>query len=862
MTTEILEREGPLATIADVIGSVQAGEGGRLVLVSGEAGSGKTSLVRTLAESVSPAVEVLVGRCDNLRTPRPAAPLLDWLLDRGASAPAQRQDIFPVALEMLGGPVVAVIEDAHWADEATLDLLLFLGRRVRDTSAVLLVTYRPEEAVPPHPLSAVLGELATTSAVRVPVEPLSIGAVTRLARGTDVDPIELHRRTEGNAFFVTECLSSGGGVPDTLRGAVLARASRLSRAGRRALDVASVAPARIELWLADVLGAPLEGVDECVATGLLVTEGDAVRFRHELAREAIHAALPLGDRRELHARAAGALIDSSSDEVDHARVVHHAVEAGADDVALRHAPRAAAAAAAVGARREAVAQLEVAVARSGRLTPNERRELWARLAQERATLGDHDAAIVAYERALDLAVQVGDDRARGELLARMWAPLSMAGRLDRAGEAAATATELLEAAPPGPALALARAQHCAQHMLARELSEAEPWGQAAIGLAEEVDAPDILAYALIQSGVALWMAGSAEGLDRLRRGVRIAEEHGSTALVAQGLSQIGSGGGEVRHYGDAVPALEACIAHAEAHELGSRGIYAQAWLARCHLELGRWDEASQVLATVLQSPRCDGISRITALTALGRLRARRGDPDVWLALDEAWRLAATTGHLQRTWPVAVARAEAASFDGRLGEELRVLERIFESAVHLGHRWAVGETGFWLWRAGVPVQMERAAVPFALHVAGDLHGAAREWEALGCPYERASALADSEEDDDQLTALEIYRGLGARPSADRLIGQRRAARRSVPRGPNAATRSNPAGLSNREVDVLRLVAEGCTNREIAERLHLSPKTVGHHVSHTLTKLGARSRAEAVAAAAERGILLTRTAPSER
>lgn len=694
------------------------------------------------------------------------------------------------------------------------------------------------------------------------VDPLSLEAVERLASGTGSDPTELHRRTGGNAFFVTECVASGGEVPESLRDAVLARVEHLDGPVRAALDVVSAAPARMELWLAERLGASLDGIDGCITRGLLLADGEAVRFRHELAREAIHEVLPPGVRRVLHRSAATALAQPPGGDVDHARVVHHALAGGDDGAVLRHAPRAAATATAAGARREAVAHLEAAVARSGRLRTERRRQLWAQLADERSALGAHDAAIQAYETAIAIAAEAGDDLARGALLARMWTPLSMSGRVDRAGEVAAAATDLLSTMPPGAELALALAQRCAQHMLARQLTDAERWGRAAIDLAEQVGASDTLAYALIQSGVALWMGGAEEGLDRLREGVRTAEEVGSTALVAQGLSQIGSGGGEIRRYGEAVAALEACIAHADVHELGSRGTYASAWLGRCQLELGRWDEAAARLTAVLRSSHCDGISRVTALTSLGRLRVRRGDPDGKAPLEEARRLAAATGHLQRTWPVTAGLAEVAWLEGRLDSEVAALERMLATASDLDHAWAVGEIGFWLWRAGVPVDVSARTTPFHLQALGDLAGAASAWERLGCPYEQATALADSDDDGAQLRALEIFRELGARPAFDRLVGARAAVGRSVPRGPNTATRANPAGLTARELDVLALVAVGRTNREIAAELIVSPKTVGHHVSHILTKLGARSRAEAVTAAIEHGIPLSRESHIER
>jgi DNA-binding CsgD family transcriptional regulator/tetratricopeptide (TPR) repeat protein len=623
---------------------------------------------------------------------------------------------------------------------------------------------------------------------------------------------------------------------------------------------------------------------------VLVADGATVRFRHELAREVVHDALLPDQRQRLHRRVLAALEHPPAGRVDHARATHHAVEAGATEAVLRHAPLAAGAAEAAEARREAVAHLELALAHADRLAAPEQIELWSRLAEQQSLLGDHRKAIEAYEQAAALAERGGDGPRRGLLLARLWTPLSMSGEIDRAGRAADEAIAVLRRHGPGPGLALAYAQRCSQHMLARELTDAEPWGRAAIELAAYNGDDEVLAYALIQSGVALWMAGDQAGLGRLHRGVAIARARGNARLLVHGLSQIGAGGGEVHQYAEAVPALEECVAIAERHELGSRGLYAAAWLARCRLALGHWDEAGASLAMLAASPRCEGITRLTVLTDLGRLRARRGEPDVWGPLDEALVLARRTGHLQRLWPVAAARAEAAWLAGRLVDEVDDLRAVHATACHLAYPWAVGELGLWLRRAGaragiragidpdadsnadpdadsdvepdidsgveakIEAGVEMAAAPYALHLAGDPSAAATRWAGLGCVYEQAAALADSADDADQRAALALFERLGAKPAASRLIERRRAAGRRVPRGPNAATRENPGGLTDRETDVLRLVAAGCSNREIAVNLHISVKTVGHHVSHVLTKLRARSRAGAVAAALGAGVRL--------
>ena len=252
-------------------------------------------------------------------------------------------------------------------------------------------------------------------------------------------------------------------------------------------------------------------------------------------------------------------------------------------------------------------------------------------------------------------------------------------------------------------------------------------------------------------------------------------------------------------------------------------------------------------------------SRIVALTVLGRLQSRRGDPGAREPLQEAWELAARTGELQRTWPVAAGRAEHAWLSGQVTAVPGLVAEPFELARRLGHEWAIGELGFcelgfWLWRAGEhPGPPAGAARPYALQMAGDWPGAAAAWRALGCPYELALALADSAAERDLLAALDLLERLGARPAADAVAARlRELGVRRLPRRPRRATLANPAGLTARELEVLPLLGAGLRNLEIAGRLHISEKTVDHHVSAILAKLGVRSRHEATQAAAARGI----------
>ncbi|HZA83700.1 MAG TPA: helix-turn-helix transcriptional regulator, partial [Actinomycetes bacterium] len=183
---------------------------------------------------------------------------------------------------------------------------------------------------------------------------------------------------------------------------------------------------------------------------------------------------------------------------------------------------------------------------------------------------------------------------------------------------------------------------------------------------------------------------------------------------------------------------------------------------------------------------------------------------------------------------------------------------FELAVRAGDPWAAGELACWLWRAGaLPEGLPVVAEPYRLLLAGDWQAAADAWQERGCPYHRALALAGGDRDEALLEALGLLDGLGARQTAQRLRRQlRRRGNLRVPRGPTRTTAANPAGLTGRQVEVLGLLAEGLTDAEIAARLSLSAKTVGHHVSALLAKLGVGSRRQAAAAARRLGVVPAR------
>jgi DNA-binding CsgD family transcriptional regulator len=289
------------------------------------------------------------------------------------------------------------------------------------------------------------------------------------------------------------------------------------------------------------------------------------------------------------------------------------------------------------------------------------------------------------------------------------------------------------------------------------------------------------------------------------------------------------------------------IAYCTEHDLYGFRPYLISIRSHSELARGRWADAEQSAAAVIATHGA-GLGTGLALVALGRVRARRGDPATWESLDEALRLAEPSGEMQRLDWVAVARAEAAWLEGRFDACIEATELVFELARGTEAWVVLGELAVWRRRAGLdePAPAD-AAEPWATELAGDWQRAASQWTQLGAPYEAALALADSDDEDALRQALDELQRLGAAPAAA-IVARRLRSRgaRGLPRGPRARTRANPANLTPREMEILALVAEGRRNGDIAERLFLSQKTVSHHVSAILRKLDVKTRGEAGAA----------------
>ncbi len=856
----LFERSGQLRALTEMLATVTQTKSGRLALVYGEAGIGKTTLVRRFSEEASDSAGLLWGKCDELFTPRPLGPLFDMAGAAGAelvevlSRNATPYDVATVVAERLvrGGPTIVVLEDMHLADEATLDVLRILGARARSVPALMIVTYRDDALDRWHPLRVVLGEVAAASKLeRVKLAGLSPGTVASMAAAHGVSAGELYRRTAGNPFFVTETLAAWDEqIPETVRDAVLARAARLGSGARRLLDGIAVARTESELWLLEALaGEDVACLEEAIGSGIVNASGGAVSFRHEIARLAVEEAIPPGRRVALHRLVLELLADPPDGAPDPALLAHHAGAVGDAELVLKFAPAAASQASKMGAHREAASHYRRAL-RFADLAPTETRaRLFAGSARESFLTVDFAEAASAQREAFNCYEELGDRRRQGAALSFLGQLLWQVGTLREGVTAVERSLALLERLP-GRELVAACCQMASLQLAAEDPVTAMHWARRAQAIADEVADPVSRLLALQAIGWVQFFTGASGGVERLAEAVETAKSAGLDALAAQCYVIIVRTACRRREYGIAEPYIRTGLEYCTARDFDVWRYYLLSWQSKVSLAQGRWSDAAEAARICLSEP-CP-FARIHALVALGLVRARRGDPDVWGPLDEALTLAEPRHELQWIAPVAIARAEAAWLEGRAEDAIGETAVAYDAAADT---WYAAGLGYWRWRAGVDEPIPALGEEqYRLEMAGECTRASERWRAIGCPYEAAFALLDAPEPELQSALGELQR-MGANPASKIAAARlRKRGVRGVPRGPRPRTRQNPAGLTTRELEVLSLLAEGRRNAQIAARLVVSEKTVAHHVSAILRKLNVRSRGEASAEAVRLGLAI--------
>lgn len=868
----LIERDKTLKALTNLRSRAAEGNGA-IALVYGEAGIGKTSVLSTFRDREAEASEIFWGGCDPLFTPRPLGPIHDMacrfdghvrrLLNEGADSPALFAAIVD-NLQRTPGPKILVIEDAHWADNATLDLLKFLGRRISLLPALLTLSYRDDEIDQAHPLKEVLGEFPPAYTHALGLAPLSPGGVEKLCKISNVsyDQAQLYEITGGNPFFVDEVLNSAASAGETLspsvKEAMETRLFQLSEEECGFLETLSVLPGMIPNQILTPLFGDKGDLFAMAALGrklLVRADSGGLRFRHELARLAITARLTPNQERRVHARLLEAMMTAEAFEPTYDQLVHHA--AGALDAhhVLEFAPRAAEIAAAFGAHRESASHLSTALRFVDEAEPELAAGLYEKWAYEAGlALKIDDDVIDARRHAITLWRALGRKEKVAENLRWLSRLHWYRAESAEASRYADEAVRILENSPPSAERAMAYSLRSQLHMLSDDMEEAISWGNRALEMAAEYDEPEIRIHALNNVGTAKAFRDDATGIDMLRESLELARAHGFHEHAARVYTNLSEYGVEFKDFDLAEQIISEGIAFDTRHDLDSWTHYLVGRQAQLRLEQGRLKDAELIADGVMKLDRLTLLMKLPALLVLSKTRTLLGADDAGRLLARSLEHANATEEPQHIIPAHLYQLLHAWLqdDRRLAEHsLKSLSSIPAEAMHKWHR---GDIAIWHHRMGAPVPKAFArdlAPPHLREMEGDMQGSGELWRALGAPICAALALAQGGADDVEAlaAAAAIAKETGAEALSRKVRGRAEAlgvgdALPKAKRGPYNAARNHPLGLTQKEQTILALIVQGQSNPQIADKLSRSKRTVEHHVSSILRKMNVESRMDAM------------------
>lgn len=845
---EIFEREDVLQRVsAAYLGWPKAG--GLAFVLAGEAGIGKSATVETFIGKLTQSKPVFRGYCDRGAGVRRLGPFYDFAetfdsrFPRILGAAAQSRHHLPAVLEILKSrQAIIILEDLHNADDASLGLLQFILRRLRETPLFLILTLRDSELSPEHPLAALLGSVASDDrVVRLQLQRLSLAAVAAAAKVPEGDPVaqSLFRRSGGNPFLMRALIQADmpDDVPPSYLDLVRAQLAGLTRGTRDFLLAAAIQRSLDPSVMRSLFG-PWNGHETaCVRAGLLERRGQAFNFPHELTREAVLSLNHAQSAQELHGRILDALL--SDGLIDPDRLAHHAIGAGRRQETCRWAIPAARAALARGALREAADYARSALRLISGQNP-ETAELHEVLSGWHEAKGMLDAGLEDLASASRIWKVLGQTDRVAACLAKSAIFLVRLGRNREADEAAASAVVSLEGKGECSALVTALTKTAYLAMLDRDGARCLHFGHRAIKIADRLGESELSAEALMIVGTSLIVSDDHSGQPLVERAIQIGTAEGKSELVARCFANLGSGYGEQMRFAQARAFLDQGLRYAADRDLEDAAHYMAAWLSLVELRMGQLSAARERAQALLAVPNMNAVSRIMALVGFGHASVRLG-LDGADTLDTAVELARTTGALQRIAPACLAAAELALQSNDMDRVRRLAQEVHDLAIAKRHAWFSGEAQLFMLRSGIdPPHTPWIAAPLRQEISGDVRGAAHNWASRGCPFEQARALSAGDTEARQ-EALAIFEGIGARPAADALRRiLRRAGVRRIPMRPRGATTVRPGRLTPRQGEVANYLCAGLTDAEIAEVLKVSTKTVGHHVSAVLDKLDVRSR----------------------
>jgi DNA-binding CsgD family transcriptional regulator len=857
LVERLLERDNELGTLVAAFEAACAGRGS-LILVRGEAGSGKSSLIRELRERVRDRGTFVVVSCEPLSVPVPLAPVRELAAAIGAPDLVERHagDHFALAAGLLDAiaarcPAVVVVEDAHWADPATLDAMRLLARRLAGVGVVVALTYRDDEVAANAPLTMLIGDLASSDVVeRVTMRPLSESSIRELAEPAGLDAGEVAAVTNGNPFLVVEVIAAGGAVPSSVREATLARVGRLGADARGVVEVAAVIGQRVSpQLLAQAAPDSIVATEEAIARGVLVSDSEMLAFRHELTRQVIEESISAPRLAELHRRVL-AVLAADARRTDVARLADHAEHAGLAAEARRYAELAAGEAERVGALREASLQLARALRNDAGIDDEGRFELLLRYVRATNFAGGLEEARRAGEEAVELARRELGPSAQGRAFTVLaWALWSL-DRVREAKHAAETAVTLLGATADAGELARAWSADLRMEAVAFDADRVVASAPRALELAAQAGLEDVRIDIAISVGLARGHRGEAAARKQLADALSSARQARLPFQTIRAFVNAIDVAAEFRDHATVDTLAEEALERLDAYQTAIPREAVLISLARSLLDRGHYGEAIEQARLGRRSSH----GNVPLSLALeGIVRARRGERDAETLLQRASEAIADLPEGWRHAHLRVAFAESAWLKGDLEGALAHVHAGL-AAEHANQLFRpAGDLALWAHRCGVRVEPPTTAAPHVLReLNGDWREARSEWHRLEAPYERALAALPGS-DRDARDAMATLERLGATAAARAFARERKRQHGRTARGPRRSTATNPVGLTKREQEILFRLADGSTNPAIARALHLSERTVAHHVSSILAKLDVPTRTAAVEAAHRAGVL---------
>jgi DNA-binding CsgD family transcriptional regulator/tetratricopeptide (TPR) repeat protein len=756
-------------------------------------------------------------------------------------------------LENQEKPSLIVFEDIHWADEATVDFIKFFARRITRFHCLFVLTYRDTEIHSQHPLRSVLGQLPPDSFVRLQLTPFSRQAVEKMAMQKGFKGDDVYSISGGNPFYVTEILASYNVyIPDNIKDSILSSYSRLDENTMPVWQILSCLPTGLETkYLEQLESSYATTIHSGVDLGILVLKENSIFFKHELYRRTIEASLSPIVRIRLNKKILELFRESFEQNGETERIIHHAKNANDYELVVHYAPLAAKQAAIIGAHTEAAKLYLSAIEYYQGDDPDILIRFYEPYAYECYLTSQVNEAIIYAGKSLSLLGQKNDIGRIGNCLRFLSLLYLFDGNRAKSESYAIQSIDVYAHQPPSKAKAMAYANMGRLKAMLDDKDECILWSEKAITMAEDLGDEETLCYAWNSLGTVLSKIHSSRnnGLEFLRKSMNLALKNNYEEYIGHAYANFVAVAVVTRDYLLAKKMLEEGIQFCEDRDLDLGTKYLSIYKARIYLETGYWNEAYNIANNFLTNEEQFSLIKIGPRIIAATIKMRRGDVDVLPQLLEAKKKAFETGQLNRILPSITALLEYEWIMDRRFADQADLDYVINAMGLHGNIYENSAFAYWLLKARKQtLQLDDLYEGFRINDRTTAIEAASLWKRLGCPYEQALALFEGD-DNDKKEAISIIQKLGGDAVYNKLKFDMRASGiKSIPRGIRKNTRSNPAHLTERELDILQLLKEGARNKEIGSRLFISSKTVDNHISSIFFKLNVHSRAKAVEQAA--------------